>query len=749
MPNFTVEDVRTFERLNQEFLNYYNRIDTIHRSNLEEWERYQIGSYLMVIDHLTAHKYDFNELIGFITDDKFNRDVFGDGSSDLGIDAVLFDEENLKIKLYNFKYIRNINEASLPPAEISKARVFFDRIYRGNIAGDDPSSKIISFIEKIRERIESGEDWEIIFTFVSNGFRPRSENPVTIEEISRIIENNTLDELFAKDIINLVDVDSNITVNARFQLEKSNIIDFDQRDSQVRKMVIAKLPIFELVRMTTDSEELRLLRNYSLDQTRISVDSMKSCGISMNILRDNIRQYIERGAYNKNVINTLESDISNFIYYNNGLTILVDKIDEERLSASRIFRKYYLHNVRVVNGGQTLRSIHRWFSGFDESQGLEKILESCVLVRIFEVDSDSVIGAKISEYTNSQNRITSSDLMANHPIQVELQKYLKSFRIDYVRQNGVGLIIDDFDIRITKETFAQILFSVSGRPNQATSLKNSLFGRNYELIFNESLDFQDSVAHVNRHQEIIKFYAETDYNSMDIKNFYIHWLVSEYGFEIPESIEKLEDFIRINLNSESKIDRALIANSTLEELIDWLQDSEDFSSDTSGKNILDAEGGAVVDISRKNSYGRHIPNVEAGKLSSYLKQRGKDEELLVLYADLEKRLEALSEGKSGFGQQRSNPNHWTIYLGSRVGLLTIGTTINMKLGFTYKHGTPEKYYDTLSSMTESQKQIIDLSQIPSDGMTQREALVISNLDNKLENGIEDIVEIIIKVSEMK
>ena len=106
-----------------------------------------------------------------------------------------------------------------------------------------------------------------------------------------------------------------------------------------------------------------------------------------------------------------------FFAYNNGITATAQQVDirndRGRLSLQR------MTNFQIVNGGQTTASIHTAMrKGEDLSQ-------TFVQMKLSVVDSHRAteIVPKISEYANSQNRVTASDFFANHPFHIRVESF--------------------------------------------------------------------------------------------------------------------------------------------------------------------------------------------------------------------------------------------------------------------------------------------------------------------------------------
>ena len=158
------------------------------------------------------------------------------------------------------------------------------------------------------------------------------------------------------------------------------------------------------------------------------------------LFEENIRDFIgENSAINKEIINTLKDkkERINFIYYNNGITIIADDITTEKQEniyhENRIehTNKSIIKNPQIVNGCQTVNSIYyalNMFQGSDYERKVE-YKNTFVMVKLLqlsnETDKDTYL--KIVNYNNSQNAIKLKDFVAAQEIFTNLKKDLREY----------------------------------------------------------------------------------------------------------------------------------------------------------------------------------------------------------------------------------------------------------------------------------------------------------------------------------
>lgn len=141
------------------------------------------------------------------------------------------------------------------------------------------------------------------------------------------------------------------------------------------------------------------------------------------LLELNVRSFLQaRGKVNRGIRDTLTKEPARFLAYNNGISATAEKI---RLvdHPSGGLGIASMTGLQVVNGGQTVASIHRakQRDGVDLSQVF-------VQAKLTQVTADHVetLVPLISRYANTQNRVNEADFSANHPFHVRIQQLANS-----------------------------------------------------------------------------------------------------------------------------------------------------------------------------------------------------------------------------------------------------------------------------------------------------------------------------------
>ena len=137
------------------------------------------------------------------------------------------------------------------------------------------------------------------------------------------------------------------------------------------------------------------------------------------LLELNVRSYLQaKGKINKGILETLRSDPAAFMAYNNGITVVAEKILFGNLKDGRngILE---LQGMQIVNGGQTTASIHRAAKDFEAD--LSQVYVQGKIVTVDPINFNELVPL-ISRYANSQNKVTDTDLQANHRFHIGLDR---------------------------------------------------------------------------------------------------------------------------------------------------------------------------------------------------------------------------------------------------------------------------------------------------------------------------------------
>ena len=141
------------------------------------------------------------------------------------------------------------------------------------------------------------------------------------------------------------------------------------------------------------------------------------------LLEANVRTFLGyRSKVNKGIAETLLKEPEHFMAFNNGLVLVCDSAEMSRCEDGSLGFSL-IKGLQIVNGGQTTSSI--FFASRDNRDiDLSHVMVPAKVI-ILKGDNDEArerLISNISKYANSQNAVKTSDLSANRPFHIQLDK---------------------------------------------------------------------------------------------------------------------------------------------------------------------------------------------------------------------------------------------------------------------------------------------------------------------------------------
>lgn len=522
-------------------------------SSLSEDDKKRFGFYYFVLFQLTSIE-EFDDITGCICDQDFNLRLIGKGCPDEGVDAVYIDEDKNEINLFNFKFRSKFNPDKLQSKDeaiLSSKFLSVLKTENNNLCG-----KLKDFADQIISKYESRTEWTTNFYIVSNENKELSPNDQNLKDFSELYDVNI--ECIGLDTITAMMLPGHKCINSVVNLESRAVMSYSESSHSSNVSYIVRMRLTDLIRITCNDSILR--SNYNLENDDVLSDVKEE----IDVLFDNVRGLILKSKYNKNIEETLNKEPTKFFYFNNGITIVAENIESQDINSGKRIR-LSLYNFQVLNGGQTLRTIHL-FNQKNSQYIKDNLSKAEILVRILKVTDESLKN-KIGEFTNSQNAITPSDLKALRKEQLELDKYLSDHGIRYVRKRG-DVKEDEtkgYDYTIVMERLGQILWTIQGSPEMVSNKKKEIFTNRYEDLFGkEDLISEKTIELIKSYSEIKKKYKSTCYTSTEQKCMYVLYVAyftkdTNYGSIISVLEEEIDKFITSNGLKLSQA-RALISS---------------------------------------------------------------------------------------------------------------------------------------------------------------------------------------------
>lgn len=195
------------------------------------------------------------------------------------------------------------------------------------------------------------------------------------------------------------------------------------------------------------------------------------------MFQKNIRKVLGKTDVNGEIERTLTNDPHLFWYFNNGITIVADKIEKNIKGAtSKELGSFRLSNVSVVNGAQTVSSIGSFFSKHTND---ESIKHAFVSIRLIEISEDEKLVKSITRANNRQNKIEGMDFASQDPEQHRIKRELVLEDVSYSIMRTDSFKPNDKAFNIQEATVA--LASISKNVALAVKVKSSI-GKFFENL---------------------------------------------------------------------------------------------------------------------------------------------------------------------------------------------------------------------------------------------------------------------------
>jgi len=141
------------------------------------------------------------------------------------------------------------------------------------------------------------------------------------------------------------------------------------------------------------------------------------------LLERNVRAFLQtKGAVNKGIRSTILNQPERFMAFNNGISATASSVRIAR-DADGDLSILSIQDLQVVNGGQTTASLASAFKR--DNADLSKV---AVQAKISVVDATVIdeLVPYISQYSNTQNKVTTADFFANDPFHVALESFSRT-----------------------------------------------------------------------------------------------------------------------------------------------------------------------------------------------------------------------------------------------------------------------------------------------------------------------------------
>ncbi|MCD0443200.1 AIPR family protein [Glycomyces sp. A-F 0318] len=387
-----------------------------------------------------------------------------DGDRDYGIDAIGVDAEAAHICLVQAKWSDN----------------------GGGSLTKDASLKIKEGFEMLTE--EDFDEFNNRFQRLRDGVQDvLRDHSVRVTVIMAIAGDSTIADAAKKPLQRVVD-DFSTYFGAHFEIWQLPQLRRVMRSAEGGQAVDLKVRIDGCGRVEAPYPEV-----YGV----VDVDQIAGWqrDYGLRLFERNIRNPLGGTPVNIGIIETLTQEPENFLYFNNGITVLCESI--QRSATGRLTPgssgDFLLKGASIVNGAQSVAAIHRAYSSVERPEGAEP---ARIKITAIEVGAGNQgFADRITEATNTQNRIQQRDFAAQDQMQQHLKEaMLRTLGKEYsIKQGEATSIAPDEGCAI--EEALEALACANPDAELATVLAENpevLWGRStngyYRRVFVSGLD---------------------------------------------------------------------------------------------------------------------------------------------------------------------------------------------------------------------------------------------------------------------
>lgn len=480
--------------------------------------------------------------------------------NDKGIDCFVHFEENKELYIIQNKYYKNSN--------VTRSQVS-DFLQSPISALKNNKYKKSQELQKIFNIVKKDQDYKIYFYF----FASTDNVSKDIEDLIKVFNENEHGlkcfvnaEFFGLSKLYDLYYGKNYSKSIKFTYDlgtpnKGTYLSLrdDYGIDTVYEAYYIATPVYEIYKMLLDAEK----KEYA-------------------IFDKNIREYLGNNTVNNGIVETLKSkeERKNFIYYNNGITVICEDIltSKANVGGGNKLRRLPLVNPQIVNGCQTVSSIKKVLENVrgnieDEYKNVYVMLKA-LIIEDPENKENHDFYSNVVKYTNKQNAVSTKAFSANFDMFYRLQeeflkrgfillvkpsdsnKYKNKFndvqKGELLKKAQKTLSNIDFklgkyqDVCIQLEKLLQVFIAFIKSGYVAFTKKNLVLAQGKEL-------FEDYTSQINSYltvDNMIKLYylykkAETEQkNSEDKRTPIPYYLIGFFGSFIKEkNNNNIQDYL--------------------------------------------------------------------------------------------------------------------------------------------------------------------------------------------------------------
>lgn len=196
------------------------------------------------------------------------------------------------------------------------------------------------------------------------------------------------------------------------------------------------------------------------------------------LFEKNIRLVLGTTDVNEEIEKTLKETPNLFWYFNNGITIIADKIEKSAVGGgSKDIGSFKLTNIAIVNGAQTVSTIGKYLVSLKEENLIDEVKVSIRMIQLSETPEN--FDKAVTKTNNRQNRIENRDFVSQDPEQIRIKTELSIDGIEYNIMRSETFKESEKSFELNEATAA--LACASGKTSLAVQVKGGI-GKFYENL---------------------------------------------------------------------------------------------------------------------------------------------------------------------------------------------------------------------------------------------------------------------------
>lgn len=327
------------------------------------------------------------------------------GRANLRLSGYAMPDDSDQLDLFVNLYKGAEEPTSIQDSEVAMAAEkclrFLKNCVNGKLAGQiDPTQEILSLVLSIKDGYENLEQVRV---FVLTDCVAKSKNFMAKEVGNKSVRLEVMD------------------IERLFR----HLSEGKPRDEVVVDFIQATGGPLPCVHVPGDTKD------YDYALTAIPGETLRSLyeKFGSRLLEANVRSFLSvKGGktVNAGIQSTLRNTPERFMAYNNGIVIVAD---EMRLNTTEegFPGIVWLKGMQIVNGGQTTASLY-FTKKRDPNTDLSRVRVPAKIIEMKTKDAaaEEALIADISRFANSQNVVKQSDLSANKPFHIEVERLAHS-----------------------------------------------------------------------------------------------------------------------------------------------------------------------------------------------------------------------------------------------------------------------------------------------------------------------------------